>query len=429
LTPGLLVTFVAYYCKNDKDLKCDNSNFQALLKCYGGNCCWDKDVCTDNNMHDCKDPNCLHEACLEVNCLPEVRGCLNDTSGCGNAFVAQAEWDYYCQQCMDRGYSASYCTGKNDLGLNCTAFIHSSALLYAQYYCWQPDKTCDAGVTNLLQCLVNGCSTCADAESSNMVTTGLPMTTTTQGSQIKKFDFCDCLFDECWTPFESCFFNQECWDLFFGKKPGYGFDAIFAALVLNNSVIPPVPSVVNGRLNENYCNDKNCNSQFWDVWNCLWDPIFLGATYSCGDQQYWGGETTGCYLGELAYAAFIPECARENCIGYADDCFANSTSTCTTTYTAALEAGDILLCELCDNCQDCMDSEEFEIAYINRCGSSGAECPQEYDNLANCLYQACGQGEGSLPGSKEKVCNTKGSIMQSGILALFLSALLVVISL
>jgi hypothetical protein len=257
------------------------------------------------------------------------------------------------------------------------------------------------------------------------------------------------VFDTCWSEFEKCFLSETCWTLFFGGKEGYGLDYIFKAITgyeLDNNEtkdgIPPMPTTVDNRIRQYYCNDKGdeCDEVFWQVWYCVWDPIYLGATYGACEgktNQYWNDDQDGCGLAVYVYKTTIPSCIVDNCMGFADDCLSDSSSSCYKTMVNAINNDEWSMCAFCQDTQyncgdDCVTSSDFRKYYETRCSSSGEKCSEEYANLANCAYQQCGKQTDILPGATEYsdcATSTKGAITQSCVLALILSVVVAKLSL
>jgi len=294
----------------------------------------------------------------------------------------------------------------------------SGAISYLQYYCWQNSGQCDTSFLNLLQCLTNECTNCDN--NLPMTTTGAPVAT---NSSAFSQNGCSCLFDVCWNTFSACFLDSNCWNLFFGTEPGYGLTAIFQSLIDNSSLVLPTPGVAQQRIQDVYCAGKDCTTDFWNVWSCLMDPIFLGPSYyaDCpNNAQYWQGQTTGCGLGDVFYTdlfeALNAPCLS-NCIGFGNDCFTDTL--CSAQFGNAIA-----------DYADTSDGSLFKSNYLQLCGSQGKNCSTKYDNLANCVYVYCGSGTGTLPGSQNTTCTKvkKIAVMKNGFFAFILALLLLVVS-
>jgi hypothetical protein len=358
---------------------------------------------------------------------------------CGDAFFAQAEWSHYCEECMDQGMSAEECS-VNDLNLDCTVLEGTGSDMYLQYYCWQDEDNCNDKVGDLLECIIQSCSDCED-DLDGGDTKGKMEEPVEEHEEDNSAAMCNCLFDGCWESVEACFFQENCWKLIFGDEEGYGLDYMFnSTFNTGEGEIPAFPTLADQRIRTIYCADKDCNDEFWNVWYCIWPPIPLGETYGCN--AFWDGKSSGCGLGEEVYRSFLPSCIADDCMGFADDCLSYPDSECYTTFIDSFD--DIQLCSFCDDddsdCLDtCLTSTQFKSAYIENCGDDGSLCSVTYNNLANCLYTQCADGEEALPGSvpMDTACPTttegeeatNGVVMQSGVLALILSSVLAVLSL
>jgi hypothetical protein len=303
--------------------------------------------------------------------------------------------------------------------------------MYLQYYCWKNPANCGEEFSDMLQCIIQKCSDCDDDEDEHH--------DDEEEENEDNAEMCTCIFDTCWEATEECFFDQNCWKLVFTEgSDEYGLDAMFESINVPESNLPPVPTLMDTRIRENYCNDKDCSEKFWNLWYCIWLPIYMGDAYY--DSEYWHDVSTGCGVGNIVYEEF-PECISQKCLGYADDCVGVETSQCSLTFQTAMEADELSLCEFCEGSSnpdcvaECITAAEFKTKYLTRCGNDGTDCPQDYRNLANCLYRECADQEEWLAGAEEppEESTTRdaasGVIMQNGVLALILSAVLVALAL
>jgi hypothetical protein len=298
----------------------------------------------------------------------------------------------------------------------------TGASMYLQYYCWTNPEKCNAEFTDLLQCVLQKCSDCEDEEHHEGE----------EGEESEEGDaaMCACVFGTCWDSTEECFFDKNCWILIFGDdySEEYGLDVMLTSAT-EGLETPLVPTLLDTKIRENYCNDKDCSEKFWNLWYCVWPPIYMGDAYY--ESEYWKDFSSGCGLSDQLYKEY-PACVVDKCMGFVDDCLGDEGSQCTVTFKAADDASELNLCEFCKDgdttCEDeCITPAEFKAKYLVRCGNDGTDCPQDYRNMANCLYRQCGDQDDWLAGAEEP--STSGVVVQSGVLALILSVVLVALTL